>query len=163
MLGEQYRKEPDGKTYMMLPRNKETFEENMIRNVAPSGVLPMMKSEKEECYKYEITGRKPLSMTFERVPMNGEQIERIVKGILLVLERGKEFLLTEDNFVLQPEYIFLSIPAYEVTLCYYPEYEIPVWEQMGKLFEVFLNRVDYREARAIEMVYAWYMQLQERH
>lgn len=160
MLGEQYRKEPDGKTYMMLPKKEETFEEAMIRNTMPEGILSMVKSE-EECYKYEITGKKTLAMTFERVPMNAEQIEQILKGILTILERGKEFLLTEDNFVLQPEYIFLRVPAYEVTLCYYPGYRVPFPEQMGKLFEVFLNRVDYREARAIEMVYAWYMQLQE--
>lgn len=78
-----------------------------------------------------------------------------------VLERGKEFLLSEENFVLLPEYIYLRIPTYEVTLCYYPEYGIPFVEQMGKLFEMLLNRVDYREDKAIEMVYALYMQLQE--
>lgn len=161
MLGEQYKKESDGKTYMLLPKGKEAFEEQMIRNTMPAGVLAMAKSENDGVYKYEITGKKTLAMTFERVPMNAEQIEIVLGGIMDVLERGKEFLLTEENFVLLPEYIYLQIPTYEVTLCYYPEYGISFAEQMGKLFEMLLNRVDYREEKAIEMVYALYMQLQE--
>ncbi|MBR6536329.1 MAG: FHA domain-containing protein [Lachnospiraceae bacterium] len=159
--GEEYRKEPDGKTYLLLKKTKDTFEEPMIQRAKPTGVLPMARSERTDAYKYEITGKKNLAMTFERVPMNAEQIEKVVDGILEVLGRGREYLLSEDNFILDPEYIYLCIPEYEVTLCYYPEYNHPFAEQLGKLFEVLLNRVDYREERAIAMVYALYMQLQE--
>lgn len=161
ILEKQYKKESDGKTYLVLKKTKDTYEEQMIQAVKPLGILPMVKSEQTDSYKYDITGKKNLSMTFERVPMNAEQIGKVLQGILDILERGKEYLLTGENFVLQPEYIFLSLPEYEVSLCYYPEYEVPFTEQMGKLFEVFLNRVDYREEKAIAMVYGLYMQLQE--
>ncbi len=161
MTGEEYKKESDGKTYLLLKKNTNTFEEQMIQRARPTGVLPMVKSEQADVYKYEITGKKNLAMTFERVPMNAEQVEKVLYSILDVLGRGREYLLTEDNFVLSPEYIYLRIPEYEVTLCYYPGYGVPFAEQLGKLFEVLLNRVDYREERAISTVYALYMQLQE--
>lgn len=161
MPEEQYIKGSDGKSYLLLPKERETFEEQMIRSVMPRGMLPMVKSERDDTYKYEITGRKTLAMTFDRVPMNAEQVEQVLKGILDVLEQGREYLLLEENFVLLPEYIYLRIPTYEVTLCYYPDYAVSFAEQMGKLFEMFLNRVDYREEKAIAMVYALYMQLQE--
>lgn len=161
MNGEEYIKEPDGKTYLLLKKTADTFEEQMIQRTKPLGVLPMVRSERTDTYKYEVTGKKSLSMTFERVPMNAEQIESVLQGILDVLGRGREYLLTEDNFILSPEHIYLRIPEYEVTLCYYPEYGVPFAEQLGKLFEVLLNRVDYREEKAIAMVYALYMQLQE--
>lgn len=161
MLGEEYKKESDGKTYLLLKRVTETFEEQMIQKARPIGVLPMVRSERGDMLKYEITGRKNLALTFERVPMNAEQVEAVLQGILNVLKGGREYLLAEDNFVLLPEHIYIRIPEYEVTLCYYPGYGIPFAEQLGKLFEVLLNRVDYREERAIAMVYALYMQLQE--
>lgn len=161
ILDEKYKKEADGKSYLFLNKTKNTYEERMIREAMPAGVLPMVKSEQEDCYKYDITGRKTLSMTFERVPMNAEQVQKVLQGILTVLERSREYLLSEDCFVLQPEHIFLRIPEYEVTLCYYPEYSVSFQEQMGKLFEMLLNRVDYREEKAIALVYALYMQLQE--
>ncbi len=161
MTGEEYKKESDGKTYLLLEKKSDTFEEQMIQRARPTGVLPMVRSERTDVYKYEITGKKNLAMTFERVPMNAEQVEKVLQGILDVLGRGREYLLSEDCFVLSPEHIYLRIPEYEVTLCYYPDYEVPFAEQLGKLFEVLLNRVDYREERAIAMVYALYMQLQE--
>lgn len=161
MLGEQYIRESDGKAFLLLKKGKHTFEEQMIRNGTPKGVLPMGKAETEDLYKYEITGRKTLATTFERIPMNAEQIKTILSGMLEIMERGREYLLSEDNFILQPEHIYLRIPDYEVTLCYYPDYDVPFAEQMGKLFELLLNRVDYREEAAIAMVYALYMQLQE--
>lgn len=160
-MEKQFKKEADGKTYLVLKKTKEAYEEHMIQAVRPPGILTMVKSEQADAYKYEITGKKNLTMTFERVPMNAEQIGKVLHGILDVLERGKEYLLTGENFILQPDYIYLTLPEYEVTLCYYPEYGVPFTEQMGKLFEMFLNRVDYREEKAIAMVYGLYMQLQE--
>lgn len=161
ILVENYKKEADGRSYLFLNKTKHTYEERMIREAMPAGVLPMVKSEREDCYKYDITGRKTLSMTFERVPMNAEQVQKVLQGILTVLEQAGEYLLSEDCFILQPEHIFLRIPEYEVTLCYYPGYGVSFPEQMGKLFEMLLNRVDYREEKAIALVYALYMQLQE--
>lgn len=160
-IKEQYKKESDGKTYLLLPKTREGYAEQMIRNAQPAGVLPMVKAEREDVYKYEITGRKTLAMTFERVPMNAEQVRKVLQSIFSVLEGGREYLLGEEHFLLHPEFIYLKIPEYEVTLCYYPEYEAPFGEQMGKLFEMLLNRVDYREEKAIALVYAMYMQLQE--
>ena len=110
-MEEEFRKESDGKTYLLLKRTRVSFEERMIQRVKPAGVIPMVKSEQEDAYKYEITGKKNLSMTFERVPMNAEQIEKILYGILDVLKEGREFLLTEDNFVLCPDHIYLRIPS----------------------------------------------------
>jgi len=161
MLEEEFKKESDGKTYLLLGKTKETFEEEMIRKAGPMGVLPMVRSEWGDKYKYEISGRKSLAVTFERVPMNAEQIEKVLCGILDIIENGKEYLLSEDNYILLPEHIYLQIPEYKVTLCYYPEYSVSFSEQLGKLFEILLNRVDYREEKAIAMVYALYMQLQE--
>lgn len=158
---EIYKKEADGKTYLLLPKTKATYEEEMVRKAMPSGVLPMGKAEREDVYKYDITGRKTLALTFERVPMNAEQVYKVLCGIVAVLERAGEYLLEEDCFLLQAEHIYLCIPEYEVTLCYYPEHCVPFLEQMGKLLELLLNRVDYREEKAIAMVYALYMQLQE--
>ncbi len=160
-LEEDYKKEADGRTYLLLGKAKGSYEEAMIREAAPAGILPMVKSEQENRYKYDITGRKTLSMTFERVPMNAEQVQKVLQGIFGIVERAREYLLSEEHFILRPDYIFLRIPEYEVTLCYYPEYYVPFSEQLGKLFEMLLNRVDYREEKAIALVYTLYMQLQE--
>lgn len=155
-----YKKNADGKSCLILGKNRDSYEERMLRETRPTGFLKLMRQERDN-YVYDISGKKALPAAFERVPMNAEQLIKIVTGILETIERAGEFLLNPESFVLLPEYIYLEFPEYEVRLCYYPEYHVPVFRQLSKLLEAFLNRVDYREKRAISLVYSLYMLLQE--
>lgn len=156
----RYLKEENGRNLLRLAKNKDSFEEEMICETKPEGLL-LMERRDGDGYYYDITGRKALAVAFDRVPMNENQIRTIVGGILDVVDGAKEYLLAESGFLLNPEYIFLNFPNYEVGLCYYPENHTPFLEQLGRLFELFLNRVDYREEKAISFVYGLYMLLQE--
>lgn len=155
-----YKKNAAGKSCLILGKNRDSYEEEMLREAKPDGFLKLMRQEQDN-YVYDISGKKALPAAFERVPMNAEQLIKIVTGILETIERAGEFLLNSESFVLLPEYIYLKLPEYEVQLCYYPEYHVPVFRQLSKLLETFLNRVDYREKRAISLVYSLYMLLQE--
>ena len=46
-------------------------------------------------------------------------------------------------------------------LCYYPEYAIPIKEQLERLLEILLNIVDYKEREAVELVYTLYHKIRE--
>lgn len=155
-----YSRDAEGRNFLILPKTRETFEERMLREAKPSGILPLA-TDREGEYCYDVSGKKTLSVAFERVPMNAEQIQRLVGGILQIAKRTGEYLLRTESLLLSPEYIYVDFPACEPRLCYYPEYKVPFFKQLGKLFEVFLNRVDYREDKAISMVYGLYMLLQE--
>lgn len=159
-LGE-YSKQPGGRAQLVLRKTKrDSFEEKMLREAQPPGILRPEAEEEYYC-RFDVTGRKSLSMTFERVPMNAKHVYTIVQNILHAVDSAKEYLLREDGFLIDADRIYLDFPNYDVTLCYGPEYRVPVPKQLGKLFEVFLNRVDYREDKAIAMAYSMYMKLQE--
>ena len=51
MTGEEYKKESDGKTYLLLEKKSDTFEEQMIQRARPTGVLPMVRSERTDVDK----------------------------------------------------------------------------------------------------------------
>ena len=57
MLERVYKKESDGRAYLLLKKTKEAFEEQMIQRNRPVGLLAMEKAETGDTYKYEITGR----------------------------------------------------------------------------------------------------------
>lgn len=156
----KYKRDEEGRNCLYLSKTKETYEGKMLEEAKPSGFLQLLKGEPGE-YGYDITGKKTLSVAFERVPMNAEQIKKVIGGILQTAVRAEEYLLRPECLVLTPEHIYLNFPEYEISLCYYPEYQVPFFRQLGKLFEIFLNRVDYREEQAISLVYGLYMLLQE--
>lgn len=154
------KRDENGKNYVVFQKTQFWYEERMLSETHLSGILPLAEGSRSE-WKYELQGQKSLLLAFERVPMNLSQITQILHQILRTIEDGREFLLREECFLLQPEFIFMSFPDYRIFLCYYPGVQKPFPEQMGKLLEMFLNRVDYREEKAISIVYELYMLLQE--
>ena len=85
------------------------------------------------------------------------QIRGILQQLFMALEVGKEYLLVEEDFVLSPNYIFVTFPQMELALCYVPGYGISLKEQLEGLFEYLLNRVDYDDKKAVELLYNCYM------
>ena len=147
---------------LLLKREKVTsYEEQMLLANPVAGVLPFRVCEQADKYAYDITGKKNMSLVFERIPMNEKQIRMILKTMFEILEKSKEYLLKEEAFVLLPEFIFISLPSYGVELCYYPEYAIPIKEQLERLLEILLNIVDYKEREAVELVYTLYHKIRE--
>lgn len=147
---------------LLLRKEKDTsYEERMLWANAVVGVLPFRMCEQADKYAYDITGKKNMSLVFARIPMNAKQIRIILKNIFEIFEKSKEYLLKEEAFVLLPEFIFISLPDYGVELCYYPEYAVPIKEQLERLLEILLNIVDYKEKEAVELVYTLYQKIKE--
>lgn len=146
----------------LLKREKDTsYEERMLCENLIVGIIPFRECEQADKYAYDITGKKNMSLVFARIPMNAKQIRGILKNILEILEKSKEYLLKEESFVLLPEFIFTNFPDCGVELCYYPEYAVPIKEQLERLLETLLNIVDYKEQEAVELVYTLYQKVKE--
>ena len=84
-------------------------------------------------------------------------IRSILKQLFETLENGREYLLCEEDFVLSPNYIFATFPQMELEFCYVPGYGVPLREQLEGLFEYLLNRVDYEDKSAVNLLYDCYM------
>ena len=160
-LGAEYRKNMEY-SELLLPKKKYTsYEEQMLLENPLTGILRFRTCEQADKYAYDITGKKNMSLVFARIPMNTRQIREILRSIFSILEKSREYLLKEDSFVLLPEFIFTHFPDYTVELCYYPDYMVPLKEQLERLFETFLNVVDYKEPEAVELVYRLYRKIRE--
>lgn len=149
-------------TYLWIrPENgtAEPYVEQMLFHNQGEGRLEFSKQEKEgeEYYCYKVTGKKALNTIYAALPIGERQIRGILGQLFLALENGREYLLCEEDFVLSPAYIFASLPQMEVEFCYVPGYGVPLREQMEGLFEYLLNRVDYEDKAAVNLLYDCYM------
>lgn len=149
-------------TYLwILPEQNspESYEEKMIQCNSDEGWLMCSRQNKngEEYFCYKVTGKKALHSIYAALPMGERQIRSILGQIFAILEKGKEYLLSEDDFILEPHYIFATLPYMTLELCYMPGYKIPLRNQLEGLFEYLLNRVDYEDKQAVNLVYDCYM------
>ena len=149
-------------TYLwVLPENKTTepYVEQMLLHNQGEGRLEFSRQEKdgEEYYCYKVTGKKALNSIYAALPIGEHQIRGILGQLFTALENGREYLLCEEDFVLSPQYIFATFPQMEVEFCYVPGYGVPLREQLEGLFEYLLNRVDYEDKAAVNLLYDCYM------
>ena len=137
----------------------ESYEEKMIQCNPDSGWLTFSRQNKngEEYFCYKVTGKKALNSIYAALSMGERQIRSILGQIFAILEKGKEYLLFENDFILDPHYIFATLPHMALELCYMPGYGIPLRNQLEGLFEYLLNRVDYEDKQAVNLVYDCYM------
>ena len=149
-------------TYLWVLPDKnspESYEEKMIRCNPDGGWLTFSRQSKngEEYFCYKVTGKKALNSIYAALSMGERQIRSILGQIFAILEKGREYLLCPDDFVLEPHYIFATLPHMTLELCYMPDYGIPLRNQLEGLFEYLLNRVDYENKQAVNLVYDCYM------
>ena len=149
-------------TYLWVLPDKdspESYEEKMIQYNPDGGWLTFSRQSKdgEEYLCYKVTGKKALNSIYAALPMGEHQIRSILGQLFATLEKGWEYLLSEDDFVLAPNYIFATLPHMTLEFCYVPGYGVPLREQLEGLFEYLLNRVDYEDKLAVNLVYDCYM------
>lgn len=157
----EYKKEWMETYLWVLPDNRkpESYEELMIKYNPGGERLEFSRQEKdgEEYFCYKVTGKKALNSIYAVMPIGERQIRSILGQLFTALEESREYLLAEEDFVLSPNYIFATLPQMTLEFCYVPGYGVPLREQLEGLFEYLLNRVDYEDKLAVNLLYDCYM------
>ncbi len=146
--------------YVLVPCEEKAelkYQEKMIEH-SGEGFLKFsaVAEEGKNFFRYVITGMKSMKSVFEAVPLKSIHVMNILKGLIDVIEEGRELLLTEEGFVLDPDSVFMSLSDYSVSFMYLPGHEESLQKGMEKLFEFMLNRLDYNDEHAIKLLYECY-------
>lgn len=157
----EYKKEWMDTYLWVLPEKhtEDSYEEKMIKYNPGGRRLEFFRQQKdgEEYFCYKVTGKKALNSIYAAFPIGERQIRSILEQLFAALEDGKEYLLSEEDFVLSPNYIFATLPQMSLEFCYVPGYGVPLREQLEGLFEYLLNRVDYEDKKGVNLLYDCYM------
>lgn len=149
-------------SYLKIPYEQTIdglSDEQMIFYTAPKGLLGfnhVMNDGVEYC-RYNITGRKALTAMFQSLPVKEWHLKRILESLLTAIDSARDCLLSENNIVLLPEQVFVNISDYSAEFVYLPDYDKPLEESMEGFLEYLLNRVDYDDKPAVELIYDCYM------
>ncbi|MGN0505018.1 MAG: DUF6382 domain-containing protein [Lachnospiraceae bacterium] len=148
-------------TYLQVFPEKageEAYIEKMLKYQPGGGRLEFLKELKDgqECYCYKVSGKKALSTVYAALPIREDQLRSLLLQVVAALEDAKEYLLPEENFVLEPSKIFVTLPQFTLEFLYVPGYGKELSRQLESLFEYLLNRVDYEDKPAVELLYDCY-------
>ena len=124
-------------------------------------LITLKRMDNKLLFYYEITAKQSMSSLLERGSINNNKLIKLIRGILLTLEKAYEYLLPEEDFVLQPEFIYMDIVTYEPRLCYFPGYGRNIREQLNSIIEYLMNKVEYNDKEAVLLIYRLYAVIKE--
>lgn len=126
-----------------------------IHNDIPAFACARFKSLNSKNYIcYDMNGLIPISQSFEMNKLNADRVESFLRSIIRLCKSMEEFMLPFDRLVVNENYIYESynknneffwIYGNEATDCTFTS-----------LFETLLDRIDYKDDRAVKMMYSMY-------
>ena len=163
-----YRKEKDNDYLILEAPGKPEGGEYQIRMLLVNpiyGLLPckMRMVDGSRTFYYDITEKQPMSLVFERRLMGKEDIEKLLGGLEKAMDEAGRYLLSMEQFVLKPEYIFHDAETGAFFFCYLPFYEGSLEEDFRELAEYILKRLDHSQEEAVLWGYDIYSRSAEEH
>lgn len=158
MLQAEYRHDIQ-KNYLVIEGKEEgNYMLHMLAGKQVQGFLPLeiREFDNQKEYYYDITGKESLLQRGDQGNWKSLPIKKCISQILTEIGKCKEYLLNPDNLVLDPAYIYIDTQSEEVALCYVHYYNQNINEQLTQLFSYFMNKLDYQDKEAVEMVYQLY-------
>lgn len=147
---------------METPKGQEEppFEQKMLEQNQIDGILRFQVRQKDEEVRffYEITSKQPLSRLLEGQTIQAEQIRTLVLGIARSLDHMEQYLLSEKNVLLDPEYLYVDPESLKVWLCLVPGLECDFPEDYSRFLEYLLGKVDHRDKESVVLAYGLYQE-----
>ena len=148
------------KSYLVLKQEKDNLDYSMkmLANNKIAGFLDLeirAIDDKKEYY-YDTTEKQTMDIVFRKTLLKEMHIKDILSGIIMTIKQSRDYLLSEDSFVLEPEYIYMNLDGTSVKLIYFTGYEKRVGEQLLHLIEYIMDKVDYNDKAAVCLIYGIY-------
>lgn len=146
-------------SYMVVQAlEDDRFEARMLSENKIEGIMNMQirNVDNVEYYYYDISSKQPIANLFERGQLGYNQIRNIILGLLQAIEEGNKYLLDEKDYVLDTEYIYISLSNFSVSVCYFPGYSSDISRQFVKVIEYLMDKADHTDEKAVMLVYSLY-------
>lgn len=147
--------------YLMIEADEcqeKSYEVKMMMENSIEGLLKFrMKKMDNRCkFCYEITSKQPLSRLLETAAIGETEIRRLLLGVIQTLTRLEDYLLTEEQLLLDPDYIYVDSEGYQPFLCLIPGKKGNFPEEFNLLLQFLLDKVDHQDKEAVVLVYGLY-------
>lgn len=154
-----YKREMKHNYLVIEGENQEnSYEVRMMAGNIIEGLMKfrLKRVDDRRLFCYEITSRQPLNRLLESKSLKAENMRFLFLEMSKTLNRMEEYLLKENQILLQPEYIYVEPELFTVEFCLIPGRNGNFPEELCKLLEYLLGKIDYQDKECVVMTYGMY-------
>ncbi len=147
--------------YLMIEAEEledQRFEAKMLVGNTIDGLLKfrIRKTDNNCQFCYEITSKQPLKRLLETRTIGARQLRTLLMGIAQTLTRMEEYLLSEGQIILDPDFIYVDPEDYVPGLCLMPGKRGDFPQEFSSLLQGLLEKVDHQDKEAVILIYGLY-------
>ena len=141
-----------------VPEERNIFEERMITENQIRGFLncTIREVDDERQFVYNITSKQTLTQLYEEREMEESDISKLIQGIVNARKQLNEYLLSDDNLILNPQYLYADSETKNPSFIFYPYYCTSIQESLLKLGLFILEKTNHGSDKAVTLAYGFY-------
>lgn len=149
--------------YMIVEPNTALYDSYEVHMMAANCIEGLLKFrtkqvDEKKYYYYEITSKQPLSRLLSAMQLDAEKLSRLINGIARALDHMEVYLLKEEQILLDPDYIYIEPGEFRISLCLVPGYSGSFPEELSRLLQYLLGKVDHQDKDCVVMAYGLYQE-----
>lgn len=155
------------KSSLIITPEKDYEEEKEIMEMFRYNQIPYflkMEAKKKNIslqFCYDITGRRSLEQLLEYKPLDYFMLCRILYSLDQACIQVEDFMMTENDILLEPEFIFADSHEEQMSYCYLPGNQVDICGQFKEFMGYLLKTVDHKDELAVQFAYGVYQQVAE--
>lgn len=147
--------------YLMIEveeSREQGFEAKMLVGNTIEGLLKfrVRKTDNHCQFCYEITSKQPLKRFLETREIGEVQVRSLLLGIVQTLTRMEEYLLCEEQILLEPDLVYVDPENFQPGLCLLPGKKGDFPRELNEFLQFLLDKVDHQDKEAVVLTYGLY-------
>lgn len=152
------------RNYLILPKECSSYQVEMFCRNDIKGLLKgrLKCTDGEEKLYYDISSRQSLSTVYEKNNICFSDVKNLFYSWTDAVKEAERYLLNTGFLVCSPEFIYLDPSSKRADWLFYPtDCETDYPEDLSDLAEFLLEKVDHKDADAVDIIYKFYRSQKE--
>ena len=112
-------------------------------------------------FRYDITGRRSLEQLLEYKTLDCLMLQKIITSFDQACLQAENYMLSEHDIVLKPEYVFAENDTEQMSYCYLPGNQEDICVQFQAFMEYLLKCLNHNDKQALQLAYGVYQKVVE--
>lgn len=162
MFKESYERRLKGNSLILTEEDPVSdineFEERMVTENEIRGLIPChsVSINGVKKFSYDITSKQSLENLYEERELKEKDIKRMISGIIGLRSVMEEYLLSEENIILKPGFVYADPETKIPAFIFYPYYKKDIHESLMEFGTFLLEKTDHNDEKAVSLVYGFY-------
>lgn len=131
---------------------------HMLEHNQLSDLLPFQYYYKDDkvCFCYTTKGLQPIEEYFHKKKGSFDTLYFLCKEIILIVERGEEYLLKSEEYILKPGKVYWNRLEEKICVCYLPGNDGNFKKNYTTLVEYLMEHTEHKDEQAVAFIYGLY-------